>query len=75
MRPPTAPTPMATTRPINGLLKNQVPATAAKAPISMNPSSAILVTPGALGEESAHRRENQRRRRAERRRQQCHRKK
>ena len=45
MKPPTAPTTMATTRPINGLLKNQVPATAANAPISMNPSSAILVIP------------------------------
>src|SRR5215207_891235 len=45
MRPPTAPTAIATIRPIIGLLKNQVPATAANAPISMNPSSAILVIP------------------------------
>src|SRR5215207_527637 len=44
-RPPTAPATMATTRPMIGLLKNQVPATAANAPISMNPSSAILVIP------------------------------
>jgi hypothetical protein len=44
-RPPTAPTRMATTRPTSGLSKNQVPATAANAPISMNPSSAMLVIP------------------------------
>ena len=36
---------IATSTPTNGLPEYQVPATAAKAPISMNPSRARLVTP------------------------------
>ena len=42
---PTPPVIMATSSPMNGLPENQVPATAAKAPMSMRPSRAMLVTP------------------------------
>src|SRR5262245_17428312 len=45
MSPPMAPLMIATIRPTQALLEYQVLATAAKAPMIMNPSSAMLVTP------------------------------